>query len=248
MSSETSEEKYNLVFRGALAKGVALDAAKRNMGQLFKIDAAKVEALFSGKAVVLKRGLAFDAATKYRVAIKKAGALVDVEVQVAAAGKPQGKASFGAFDVQPPSFSAPSGVIPCTEPAVGAIPGTEVPAKVEVGLVLAPMEGHLIAAQERPVVETVEVDISALSLKESGGNLLEASEYEQDSALELDLTAFNIAEAGAELLKPEERKSVKAVDVDISSLSVAELGGNLAPPKPVSAPAPDVSGITLLEP
>lgn len=111
MSDDFNSEKYDLVFSGQVVKGVDLAVAKKNIGQLFKLDAKKVEALFSGKKVVLKRGLNMDAAGKYRVAIKKAGALVELVMQQPVAPS-RGKAVFG----EPPAAGG--------SPGPGAIPGT----------------------------------------------------------------------------------------------------------------------------
>jgi len=50
-------ERFNLVFSGDLARGADLAQAKKNLGRLFKISDEKVEALFSGKAITLKKNL-----------------------------------------------------------------------------------------------------------------------------------------------------------------------------------------------
>ncbi len=52
-----AETTYDIVFRGDIVLGTPLPKVKENLMRLFKIDAAKVESLFSGQAVVLKRGL-----------------------------------------------------------------------------------------------------------------------------------------------------------------------------------------------
>jgi|GEM_PF-281459 len=269
------DEKYNLIFRGVLAKSVEPAEAKRNLGQLFKIDSAKVEALFAGKPVVLKRGLTLDVATKYRVAIKKAGALVDVEMQTSTPAKPAGKAAF-AVPAAESTADKSLGAIPGAGTDLGAIPGTspasvpqvtttiepadgEAPAAVpvtepsplphveELGaeFTLAPVGADLLKPEEHSQVAAVVVDTSGLSIKAASGNLLEPTEYRQDDALALDLSGFDLAEAGADVLKPEERKTVEPVEVDITAISLAEPGGNLASPKPAPPPAPDVSGISL---
>jgi len=74
----SDQEIFDLVFKGELVKGAELGTVKSNIGKLFKMAPEKVEALFSGKAITLKKGLDFDAANRYRVAIKKAGARVDL--------------------------------------------------------------------------------------------------------------------------------------------------------------------------
>ena len=268
MVFNTEEEKFDLVFRAATVKGVDLTVAKRNMGLLFKIDARKVEALFSGKAVVLKRGLSIDAANKYRVAIKKAGALVDVEMQKPTVKGSVGKASFDA--VEPSNSSASQtqvpGAIPGTETTVGAIPGTEgrslasslpdrtAPQRVistgsdrieSPDFDLAPVGANLLRPEELTSVDTVTVDTSALSLRGEGGKLLDDNEYRSFEPLDVDLNMFDLAAPGADVLKPEERKAFETSEFDLSEFSLAAPGGNLAPPKPPAPAPPDVSNIRL---
>lgn len=242
-----ADEKYNLVFKGQLAKGVALADAKKNIAQLFKVSAAKVDALFSGQAVVLKRDLNADAANKYRVAIKKAGALVDL-VQVRESKAPLGKANFGVPEEPPVApakkASAAPGAIPGTIP--GTKPKPEVTPEPESEyLTLAPVGADLLVGSERKVTPRREVDTSGLSLRENTGNLLDARETETPPLAEPEVVDFGLAEPGALVLREEERPKVAAVEVDISGLELGELGGNLAPAKPAPPAAPDVSGLSL---
>ncbi len=239
MNSQSENETYKLVFRGVLAKGVDAKSAKRNIGQLFKIDAKKVDAMFSGKPTVLKRQLTLDVANKYRVAIKKAGALVDVELQQAAPAKA--------------TYTLPSE--PQAEKVPGAIPGTEASVteqaasteQAEEGFQLAPVGADLLEFSEKRKVQPRELDTSSLSLKEQSGNLLNADEYEIVEGLTLDFDGLNLAEPGADVLRPEERKNPKVQQVDTSALSLAKPGATLAPAKPSPPPAPDVSKIKLVD-
>ena len=73
-----NEERFDLVFSGELVAGFDVAQVKKNIQALFRIDDAKVLVLFSGKPIALRKGLDADAANKYRVAMKKAGARVDV--------------------------------------------------------------------------------------------------------------------------------------------------------------------------
>jgi len=255
MSSPPDSEKFDLVFRGILAKGVDATVAKHNLGQLFKIDAKKVETLFSGKPIVLKRNLSLDAAHKYRVAIKKAGALVDVEAQEASKERPvsRGKANFGTHE---PSASVPAPKKSSDAP--GMIPGTEtenksdnlappVASKQPEGLSLLPLWTAVLRPQEQVRPEPVVVDTSSLSVRANEGNLLEPEEYQQVPERQVDLAAFDLAEPGADVLKPEEREQVQALEVDTDGISLAPPGSRLEAEKPPAPPAPDVSRISLKE-
>lgn len=67
---------YNLIFQGEIIAGASLDEVKNNVAKLFKADAAKTAALFSGKAIVIKRNLDKETTKKYLAVLKKAGAVV----------------------------------------------------------------------------------------------------------------------------------------------------------------------------
>ena len=66
---------YNVVFEGAISNGYKIEDVKRNLATLFKIDETKADRLFAKQKVVLKKGLDYDSALKYRQAILKTGAV-----------------------------------------------------------------------------------------------------------------------------------------------------------------------------
>lgn len=68
------QSRFKIVFDGALMPQTPLETAKENLARLFKSDASKIEALFSGQPVVLKRDLSDDEANKYLRALHGAGA------------------------------------------------------------------------------------------------------------------------------------------------------------------------------
>ncbi len=262
-----SEELYNIVFKGELVRSFELDVVKKNVGQLFKMQGPKLDALFSGKTIVLKRNLNFDAATKYRVAIKKAGARVDLmpvesvaEVAPPAvssensrasqtslpssAPRPMGKAVFG----EQPSALAASGSSAADtkfENEVSSPKAIEQARVDESGFGLAPVGSNVLEASERSEQESVDVDTSQLSLKAAAGDLLDTSEKRQYESLDVDLSGIDLAPEGAQMLEEDERPKVDTVQVDVSDLSVAEPGARLGEPTPEAPPPPDVSGISL---
>ncbi|MEO4048821.1 DUF805 domain-containing protein [Pseudomonas sp. CAU 1711] len=78
-----SEARYKIVFDGQLMPEMALETVKDNLARLFKSDQSKIDALFSGSPVALKRDLAEAEADKYLAALQKAGALVRKEQDMA---------------------------------------------------------------------------------------------------------------------------------------------------------------------
>ena len=90
--TDMNNERYDLIFSGELVPGFELTQVKKNLQQLFRLDENKINALFSGKSISLKKGVDADAANRYRVAMKKAGARVDsvlVKEPAPAPAKPQ---------------------------------------------------------------------------------------------------------------------------------------------------------------
>jgi hypothetical protein len=70
----TNSELYQIVFDGTLTGEIAVDKVKSNLGAMFKMNATQVEALFSGKPIVIKRNVDEATAKKYQAAFTKAGA------------------------------------------------------------------------------------------------------------------------------------------------------------------------------
>lgn len=79
-----SDARYKIVFEGELMPGAALDSVKENLARLFKSDADKIDALFNGRPVALKRDLEDGEADKYLAALQRAGANVRKEPDIAA--------------------------------------------------------------------------------------------------------------------------------------------------------------------
>ena len=79
-----SQARFKIVFSGELMPAAQLDEVKANLARLFKSDSAKIDSLFSGNPVALKRDLAEDEAEKYLAALQRAGAKVRKEADLAA--------------------------------------------------------------------------------------------------------------------------------------------------------------------
>lgn len=71
-------KSYHVVFEGQITGEKDLADVKRQLAALFKMNAAQVESLFSGKPVVIKRDVDAQTAQKYAAAFKKAGAVCKI--------------------------------------------------------------------------------------------------------------------------------------------------------------------------
>lgn len=74
-----SDNRFKIVFDGALQPGVDITTAKLNLAELFKSDVAAIERLFSGRPVALKRDLSQADAQTYLKALTKTG--IDARIE-----------------------------------------------------------------------------------------------------------------------------------------------------------------------
>ena len=109
-----TEARYKIVFDGEPMPGVALETVKENLARLFKSDASKIDSLFGGRSVALKRDLAEAEADKYLAALQRAGAKVRKEQDqasglnlVAAGATPEPTAAKVAESIATETMSCP---------------------------------------------------------------------------------------------------------------------------------------------
>ncbi|MEB0108376.1 DUF805 domain-containing protein [Pseudomonas sp. MH9.3] len=76
-----SDNRFKIVFDGALLPGVESTTAKLNLAELFKSDVAAIEKLFTGRPVALKRDLSRADAETYLTALKNAGIDARIEAE-----------------------------------------------------------------------------------------------------------------------------------------------------------------------
>lgn len=244
--------QFDIIFRGDIVFGQQLADVKLRLQQLFKSDAAKIDALFTGRPVPLKRNLDESTANKYRDALLKAGAMVDIY----------------------PSDKSPANAP--VRPAPAIAPAESKPA-VPTGWTLAPVGADLLPIRERPPQPApVVVDITGLSLRPAEGNLLDPREFRQDEAPavvapdlglaavgedlisadekyelplpEIDLEDWEIAEPGSDLLTEDERPIIIPAVIAVEDFGLAPAGSDLGQIKPQVQPlTPDISNIRLAD-
>jgi uncharacterized membrane protein YhaH (DUF805 family) len=69
-----TQARFKIVFDGELVPEVALETAKDNLARLFKSDPARINKLFSGSSIAIKRDLHEHEADQYLAALHRAGA------------------------------------------------------------------------------------------------------------------------------------------------------------------------------
>ncbi|ANI13785.1 hypothetical protein SAMN05216577_101300 [Pseudomonas citronellolis] len=118
--------RFEIVFSGQTLPGADPEAVKANLAKLFQADAQRIALLFSGRRLVLKNNLDAAAADKYRAALERAGARVEV-VDMAPAVEE--------IELAPP---------PAAEPAPTPAPAAATPGRLKV----APRDEYMAAFAE----------------------------------------------------------------------------------------------------
>lgn len=251
--------QFDIIFRGDIVFGHQLADVKVRLQQLFKSDAAKIDSLFTGRPVPLKRYLDEATANKYRDALLKAGAMVEVcPSDKSPANAPAKPAAAVASTPAPVARAepAPAAAAVWTLAPIGAdlLPARErppqpAPVVVDVsGLSLRPAEGNLLDSTEVQPELTAAVVAPDLGLAAVGENLISADEKFDLPLVEIELDDWEIAEAGSDLLTEDERSIVVPTVVDVSDFGLAPAGSDLGQLKPEVKPVtPDISNIRLAE-
>lgn len=249
---------YDIIFRGDIMPGHQLPNVKAKLAQLFKADEQKINALFTGAAVPLKKNLEKISAEKYQAVLRQAGA----DVQISPAGKVKAKAVRSpAIQRKARQDSASrkpeSAEVPMTmqerlaqqqtlEKAETAVSSAKADKEEASVFTLAPVGADLLESSEKTVEPVVNIDVSQFDLKPQEGNLVESTELQHEDAVVVDLQDYGLSELGDDLLQDDEREVVvapvvSALDVDLAPTG-SELGQIKKAPPP---PAPDTSSITL---
>ncbi|MDR0996352.1 MAG: DUF805 domain-containing protein, partial [Zoogloeaceae bacterium] len=97
------DTRYQIVFDGSLVPGMSEDIVKANLARLFQCDVAKIEPLFAGGPVVMKRGLAEAQADAYLAQLEAVGAIA----QKVQAQEQQGRVAQPPAPPPPPPSPSP---------------------------------------------------------------------------------------------------------------------------------------------
>lgn len=220
-----SEKPYQIVVTGDLLDGTYLPDVKAKLAALFNTPADKLDPLFSGKRVVIKKGLSEDAAKKYVVAVQAAGLQCVAEAMAAEAPRAPVGGTMAGVSV------APAGATLIDPPSVAA-PVIDISAYK-----MAPVGETLV---EPPPVTVPEIDVSAFSMAPVGGNLVE---HTPPQAPSIDISGLSVAPPGTQLA---EQKPVTSPAIDISNLNLAPVGSDVGEMKrEAGPPPPDTSHLKL---
>lgn len=241
-----SDELFNVIFRGDVLPGFLLADVKARFGQLFKMEAAKVEQFFSGRPVVLKANCDRATADKFKAVLTQAGALVEVRSASPAAPSP----STAAPSPPPPKPAAAAAVPPVdpwsVAPAGNLVRPGEIPqpapVQVDTSHISLVKRNPFSTDPEPPLepdhdVPPPPLDLSALSLAEAGEQLVP---YQEFIPADIDLSELVLEPPGTAVLREDERQAFVPRDVDTSAMNLAAAGADLGeiPPPPAPPPPP----------
>ncbi|MCW8194957.1 hypothetical protein F6455_09180 [Proteobacteria bacterium 005FR1] len=221
-----ADSKFDVVFRGDIVAGHNINDVKARLAQLFKVDAARIEALFAGGIVPLKRNLDQVSAEKYKAVLLNAGA----QVQIRSAGADSKRNA------------------PLSEKRPAAARAAAKPSATLTGLTLAPAGSDLLGPDEREEIRERKIDLSEFSLRPMGGDLLDVSEKQPAIPSVVNTSTFELADVGVDLLEGFRNEALPSPELD-PEFDLAEPGADLLPSdcrRSTEALVVDVSHLDIL--
>lgn len=190
-----SNTRFEVIFRGDVVPGQSLLDVKQRLSELFGAPSAKVDQMFSGRPVVIKRDLDEEAAERYRTALKDAGALVELR------------------SVDPDREIANSTASADEKPSSAADPADAKNGKD------SSLGRQTSDPKSDPKNSTAGETIGVAPV---GADVL-SSEYRRDfTPREVDTSYMTVDEPGVDVLKEDEKSPLVKRDVDTSHLSVKD--------------------------
>lgn len=249
---------FDIIFRGDIMPGHQLPDVKKKLAQLFKADEKKINALFSGAAIPLKKNLEKASAEKYQTVLRQAGADVQISVAGKVAARVVAKRPLGSVNTDTLA-SAPKRKMTLQERLAlqeqereqqeQKQQASQVQATTDreaSNFTLAPVGTDLQEPKDRSTESAVAIDVSQLSLKPQEGNLVDSTELAHEPPVMIELTDYGLSELGNDLIQEHERVQIEPVEVNLLSASLAPVGAELGQlQKPAPPSPPDTSAISL---
>ena len=167
-----SEELFEVAFSGQISEGANVDEVKAKVGKMFSADTTKLEQLFSGKRIVIKKNIDQATANKYKTALNRAGAKCEVKSSAAvpaAAVAAESTATPAPADTPvSPEYEATGGgeIMPPPQVDPLGISGDQIE---ELSASIAPVGSEL--QDEANPVEAPQIDTSGMEIAPVGSDL-----------------------------------------------------------------------------
>jgi hypothetical protein len=243
-----TDETYDVYFSGAIIKDSDPAEVKRKIGAVFKLQGDKLDRLFSGEPIPIKKGIDMDRAIKFRVTFRDAGGLVDIVPSGAPAPtakpspSPRPREASRVVAAQAPSGS--SELTFASGPMEAAADDSDITP-------IAVPDYELSSAQDfdlsdcAPEVEAAEIpDISAMDMDKPG---IIIDESPQPEPLEIDTSALDLDQPGVTLIEetPPEPPEIDTTALTVSPPNQGSLEDCQSPVEP--APIPNIDHLDVVE-
>ena len=212
-------ERYRLVFRGEVLDGQPRADVKQRLGVALKVEGERLDAMFTGKAVTIRKDADTDTAARFQIAFKRAGARLRVlplepehEVEKVPAATER-VADAGAFRLAPSGARMAAPAPPAPQPSVDlthltlAAPGTVLGVPLVVEADNPDVSRFTLAAPGTdlgvPTPPLAEVEAPSWDIAELGADLGPHAPT-IDPPLELDAIDFELAPAGTRLMEADD--------------------------------------------
>jgi len=245
-----SEQQFDIIFRGDIVFGHQLADVKIKLQQLFKADAAKIDALFTGRPVPLKRGLDQASAQKYKDVLIKAGAQVELVVVGAIqppapqpikpeARSPQPLATATEKEANAPTAAPLTMAQRLAQQEAEAAKKAEIDAEIKARAAaqatsaqtgiwsLAPTGSDLLQPGEKHEFVPRDIDTSSISLRASTGNLIDSNERTPTPVASILVPNYEVAAVGTDLIRSDEKLELPLPEIDLQDWDIAEAGSDL---------------------
>lgn len=166
-----SIDLYEVAFSGGIANGADPAQVRVNIGKMFKADQAKLNQLFSGNRVVIKKNIDQQTAMKYQAAMKKAGAICEIK-QLTSTSSSNAQTAPAAVKPAPPgrtskpSAASAANVVPAPDTDPLHITGDQIS---DLSADLAPVGSDV--QDIKPDIPEPVLDLAGLSMAPPGADL-----------------------------------------------------------------------------
>ena len=221
---------FQILVNGTLTEGAQIEQVKQNIAKLFKTTPDKVEPMFSGRKLAVKKGLDKATALKYKTAINNAGLAAAVVAMADEAPTSTDQTDTTADTSLDHASLAATGSTMDETPVAA-------PADIDTsGLVMDSVGETLVEATTTPEPD---INIDQISMGEVGEDVTEYTPIPEPA---IDISKLDMGEAGEDVMQYE---PVPEADIDISELSMADVGEDVMRHKEVPPADIDTSSLKL---
>ncbi len=232
-TKQMSEQRFQILVNGKLAEGFNKEQAEQNMATLFKVTIAKIEPMFSGRKLVIKKELNKETALKYKAAINRAGMLAAISPMEATAEALESEKKASVTAAIPDLANA------SLAPVGSIVDNSAVPTAPDIDTSNLLMATPGIDLDDSPPPPRPKIDTSQLSVGAVGEDVAEQQIIPEP---EIDISTLSTAAVGADI---GSAVTVPDANIDISRLSMAAAGEDVTEHSEVTAANIDTSSLSL---